>query len=160
MNINQINIPLPNLVSEVLTDGDFGAEDISTSGTMTLSDLSTEGVVINSAAGVLSSYNVDLDDLVLKADYAFGANNFTGSGGFSGGAILGTSLEAEGVFEATSTAIGCFGGTPVTQQTALTASVTDTVDSTYGSEESTVINNLRTRLDELETKLQAYGLLA
>jgi len=96
MIISQVNIPLPNLVSEVLTDGDFGSKDISTSGTMTLSDLSTEGVVINSAAGVLSSYDVDLDDLVLKADYAFGANNFTGSGGFSGGSIIGTTGEFGG----------------------------------------------------------------
>jgi hypothetical protein len=48
----------------------------------------------------------------------------------------------------------------LTEQTALTASNTSTVDGTYGSEEAGVINNLRTRVDEIEDKLQALGLLA
>jgi len=55
--------------------------------------------------------------------------------------------------------IGFFNTTPVAKATALTASDTSTVDTTYGTEEQDVINNLRTRLDELEAKLQAYGLL-
>lgn len=55
---------------------------------------------------------------------------------------------------------GFFGTTATTQPTALTASDTNTVDGTYGSEEALVINNLRVRLDELEDKLQALGLLA
>lgn len=38
--------------------------------------------------------------LNLKADYAFGANSFTGSGDFSGGEITGTRLESEGEIEA------------------------------------------------------------
>lgn len=41
----------------------------------------------------------------------------------------------------------------------LTASDASTVDVTYGTEESDVINNLRTRLDELETILQNMGLI-
>jgi len=56
--------------------------------------------------------------------------------------------------------VGFFATTPVAQATALTASNASTVDGTYGTEEQNVINNLRTRLDELEDKLQAYGLLA
>ena len=55
MQINQINIPLPNLVSEVLTDGDFGAEDISTSGSLTLTGLNVAGFVTNTAGGVLGT---------------------------------------------------------------------------------------------------------
>lgn len=55
--------------------------------------------------------------------------------------------------------LGFFGTTAVTKPTALTAADASTVDSTYGAEESTVINNLRTRLNELETKLKALGLL-
>lgn len=43
---------------------------------------------------------------------------------------------------------------------ALTAAKTNTVDETYGTEEAEVINNLRTRVNELETRLKALGLLA
>lgn len=39
-------------------------------------------------------------DLTPYAQYAFGANSFTGSGDFSGGQILGTKIESEGVVEA------------------------------------------------------------
>ena len=46
------------------------------------------------------------------------------------------------------------------QAAALTISATNTVDATYGDAEATVINNLRTRLDELEARLKAFGLLA
>ena len=53
-----------------------------------------------------------------------------------------------------------YGSTAITKPTALTASVANTVDNTYGSDETTVINNLRTRLNELESKLQALGLLS
>jgi hypothetical protein len=38
---------------------------------------------------------IPLLKLLNKADYAFGANSFTGSGDFSGGAITGTTVEAE-----------------------------------------------------------------
>ena len=43
---------------------------------------------------------------------------------------------------------------------ALTAADASTVDVTYGTEEAAVINNLRTRLGELETQLQALGILS
>lgn len=58
------------------------------------------------------------------------------------------------------TVIGFFGATPVVKPTALTATNASTVDSTYGAEEAAVINNTRTRVNELETKLQALGLLS
>ena len=56
--------------------------------------------------------------------------------------------------------IGFFGVTPVGQPSSLTAANSSTVDSTYGTEERDVIQNLRTRVNELETKLQNLGLLA
>lgn len=43
---------------------------------------------------------------------------------------------------------------------ALTAADASTVDGTYGTEEADVINNLRTRLDELEAALQSNGVLS
>jgi hypothetical protein len=61
---------------------------------------------------------------------------------------------------ATTQKLGFYNATPIVQPTALTAADAATVDATYGSEESGVINNLRTRIDELETKLQALGLVA
>lgn len=49
--------------------------------------------------------------------------------------------------------------TPATPA-ALTAPNASVVDATYGAEESAVITNLRTRVNELEAALRALGLLA
>lgn len=61
---------------------------------------------------------------------------------------------------ATTQKLGFYNATPVVQPTALTSADAATVDATYGSEESGVINNIRTRVGEIESKLQALGLLA
>lgn len=61
-------------------------------------------------------------------------------------------------FQFNNTGIGFFGVTPVARPTALTAadaSALNTGDATS----DTVIGNMRTRIGELETKLQALGLL-
>lgn len=55
---------------------------------------------------------------------------------------------------------GFFGATPITRPPALTAPDSSTVDSTYGEEERAVIENLRTRVNELESKLRSLGLIA
>jgi len=57
------------------------------------------------------------------------------------------------------TGIGFFGVPPVVRPTALTGADASVVDGTYGAEEAAVIANMRTRIGELETKLQALGLL-
>lgn len=54
--------------------------------------------------------------LETKADYAFGANSFVGSGDFSGGNILGLTLEAEETVEA-GTKFVCGGTDPVADGT-------------------------------------------
>lgn len=59
-----------------------------------------------------------------------------------------------------SSSVGFFGTAPTTKPTALTAADPTVIDSTYGADEEGVLNNVRTRLGELETKLQALGLLA
>lgn len=46
------------------------------------------------------------------------------------------------------------------QESALTVKDASTVDATYGSEEANVIANNRTRIEEIETRLQALGILA
>jgi hypothetical protein len=56
--------------------------------------------------------------------------------------------------------IGLYGTTAVAQAAALTAADAATVDGTYGAEEAGVINNLRTRLGEVETALANIGLTA
>jgi hypothetical protein len=45
------------------------------------------------------------------------------------------------------------------RESALTPADNTTVGSTYGTNEANVINNLRTRIDELEARLKALGLL-
>jgi hypothetical protein len=66
--------------------------------------------------GDINADNINDTAWDLKADYAFGANSFTGSGDFSGGAILGTSLESEGQIEA-ATKFVCGGTNPVADGT-------------------------------------------
>lgn len=56
--------------------------------------------------------------------------------------------------------VGFFGTTPQSQPAALTAATAETIDATYGEQEKKTIENLRTRINELETKLKALGLLA
>jgi len=53
-----------------------------------------------------------------------------------------------------------YNSTPIVQPTVLTAEDATAIDSTYDSVEEAVLNNVRTRLGEVETKLQALGLLA
>ncbi len=53
-----------------------------------------------------------------------------------------------------------YGDTPIVQPTALTAVDATVIDSTYDSTEEAVLNNVRTRLNEIEAKLTALGLLA
>jgi len=50
--------------------------------------------------------------------------------------------------------------TLLTQGAALTAADASTVDGTYGAEEAAVIGNLRTRLGEVEARLEAAGIVA
>lgn len=60
---------------------------------------------------------------------------------------------------ATATSVGFYGETPSTQPAALTTADIGTVASGDATTDG-VINNLRTRLGELESRLQALGLLA
>ena len=69
------------------------------------------------------------------------------------------SNEKLSILSATSQKLGFYGATPVTRPAALTAAnggALNTGDATS----DTVIGNIRTRVGEIETKLQALGLLA
>jgi len=63
-----------------------------------------------------------------------------------------------GVKFATTTKIGFFGVAPVARAAALTAANAGTLN-TGDAPSDTIIGNMRTRIAELESKLQAYGLL-
>lgn len=75
----------------------------------------------------------------------------------AGGSVLITSTSGDR-FKANATGIGFFGVTPVARAAALTAADANTIN-TGDATSDTVIANMRTRIGELETKLQAYGLL-
>ena len=74
--------------------------------------------------------------------------------------IFSHNLKINGTITHTTGNIGFFGTTPVSKQSALTSADGSTVDTTYGTEEQDVIQNLVTRVAELESVLQAYGLLS
>ncbi len=69
-------------------------------------------------------------------------------------------IELDAALNHDGTTVGFYGTAPTTKPAALTAADASTVDGTYGAEEAAVIANLRTRLGELETKLQSLGLLS
>lgn len=58
------------------------------------------------------------------------------------------------------TAVGFYGATPVAQASALTAADGGTVDTTWGQDEVDVLDNVVTRLGEIETALTNLGLIA
>lgn len=53
-----------------------------------------------------------------------------------------------------------WGKTPIVQPTALTAADNTAIDATYDATEQAVLDNVRTRLNELETRLTDWGFLA
>ncbi len=58
----------------------------------------------------------------------------------------------------TSLAVGTQ-STPATTQAALSAENATVIDATYGAIDEGVLNNVRTRLGEIEAALQAFGLI-
>lgn len=53
-----------------------------------------------------------------------------------------------------------FGVTPVDRPAALTTADATAIDGTYGAPEQGVLDNVRTRLGELEDRLQELGLIS
>ena len=52
-----------------------------------------------------------------------------------------------------------WGKTPIVQPTALTAADNTAIDATFDATEQAVVENLRTRLNEMETRLTSWGFL-
>lgn len=70
-----------------------------------------------------------------------------------------TTTDADAKYVSRTGNVGFYGTVPIAKAAALTAADASVVDATYGAEEAAVIANLRTRLNELESRLRAYGLL-
>jgi hypothetical protein len=95
-------------------------------------------------------------DETVTGDWTFGGDTTT----FSKKAIVKGEIELDGDLNHDGPKVGFFGVAPATQPTALTAVAADVVDNAYGEPEAKVLANLRTRSEQLETKLKALGLLA
>ncbi|MEE9244875.1 MAG: hypothetical protein V3U63_01630, partial [Gemmatimonadota bacterium] len=72
----------------------------------------------------------------------------------------GTSKGREVLDSPNPSTLGVGAATPVATQAALTAEDATVIDATYGAPEEGVLNNVRTRLGEIEAALQAFGLIA
>jgi hypothetical protein len=55
--------------------------------------------------------------------------------------------------------VGFYGTPPIPRPVGLTAANAASLDLVYGADELAVLANVRTRLDELENRLKALGLL-
>jgi hypothetical protein len=71
-------------------------------------------------------------------------------------------LSAPGNFTvgATGGKLGFFGKAPVAKPSALTAASGSTVGATFTATEQGVVNNTRTRVNEIETALKNLGILS
>lgn len=61
---------------------------------------------------------------------------------------------------ATTQKLGFFNSAPVVKPAALTAADATAIDAAYDAVEQGVLNNVRTRLNEIESRLQSLGLLS
>ena len=73
--------------------------------------------------------------------------------------VVGTTTGTK-IGTATTQKIGLWNAIPVVQQTTIAAVDNSTVDATYGAPEAAVLGDLRTKFDDLVTKLKAVGILA
>lgn len=77
----------------------------------------------------------------------------------TGNLTLAGTVTAQNDLSHTGAKVGFFGTAAVTKPAALTAADAAVVDAIYGAEEAGVVGNLRTRVNELQARLQALGLL-
>lgn len=144
VSVSPVDMAIPvGLAREVAKEDDSGRVGftVSEEGISTTYKVSEDVDQVMSKVLDASFQDIVFDDSDGVATITTGATNGTVIGGPDGDKLA------------------FFGGTPVEQQSALTASDSSTVDTTYGQEEADVINNLRTRVNELEARLQSYVLL-
>lgn len=171
----------PKITVGGLTDSTITSAEL-VDGTIVLADIADGAITnakINASAGIAKTKLASLDivnadvnaSAGIEASKLSGVTTPTSTEEMSNKTLDGVTIkEATNIVIGTTTGtkigtataqkIGFYNATPVVQPTALTTADAGTVDGTYGAEEQGVIENLRTRVNELETKLQALGLLA
>ena len=145
--------------NEVAADFKLALADGITAPTTSTYGLSFGGAIAGTPDAEMYRSAADMiytpDSLTIAGDASiFGAFTITEAKDITIGTTTGTKIGT-----ATNQKIGFYNKTPVVQPTALTAadaSALNTGDATS----DTVIGNMRTRIGELETKLQSTGLLA
>lgn len=85
----------------------------------------------------------------LKVEGGAGVHTLTLSGGASAASSIALGIASE--------LIGLYGVAPVVRGAALTAEDANAIDATYDAVEQAVLNNVRTRLGELEARMQGIG---
>jgi len=139
------------------------------------------GADIRFGDGQDSAMYWDASNLIIDPDYASEGTGKVYIGATGDDDLLLTNIEIDGDIDHDGSNIGFFGTTPTTKQTALTTALTDlSGDITPGTPDyvltatnngwgcgdqdefetmTSVIKNLQDRVNDLESKLQAYGLL-
>ena len=131
------NVLVPKIPVGGLPDGSVVSADIAEN-TIVDADIASGAFPSITGIGVLATDLVFADAVDIILDTTIGTK-------------IGT---------ATTQKLGFYNATPVVQQTALTAVDATAIDGTYDSVEQAVLNNVRTRVNDMETKLQALGFLA
>ena len=131
------NVLVPKIPVGGLPDGSVVSADIAEN-TIVDADIASGAFPSITGIGVLAT------DLVFADAVDITLNSTTGT-------KIGT---------ATTEKIGFWNTAPVVQPTALTTADAVTIVATFDSSEQTTMINMRTRINEMETKLQAIGLLA
>lgn len=133
---------------------------IADAGDMTLSP--TGNVIINTTT-VTRNMEVDGDNTRDHGSAASRIRNIYANAMVQGDNATFVSMKSNDLgmkFAANDTGIAFFGASTVAKAAALTAIDAATIDATYGATEEGVLNNVRTRLNELESRIQAYNLLS
>lgn len=76
----------------------------------------------------------------------------------AGNIITGTTTGTQ-IGTASGQKVGFFGVTPVVKGAVLTVADAVALDATYNVTEQTTVSNMRVRINEIETRLQAFGFL-
>jgi hypothetical protein len=120
----------------------------------------TASFSVGEGTSVAIAPDVDASEMVLTTVTTNTEQTVSATKTFADGVdiVVGSSVGTK-LGTAASQKLGFFGATPVVRPAALTASNASAVDALYGAEEQAVIGNLRVRVNELEARLRALGIL-
>jgi hypothetical protein len=109
--------------------------------------------------GGATPLNTDGGALTAAGTNSLGATTLTGNLTLSTHDLVTDTTTGTKLATATGQKLALWNQTPIIQPTALTAADNTAIDATWDATEQAVLNNVRTRLNELETRLTAFGFL-